>query len=246
MGHDHHAVQCYIIAAVAGSVPHKFLTAIHVLLDFRYLAQVPSFTTQSINRVASALQEFHNHKESIVSDWQIPKLELLQSIVLSIHQSGAVMQWSANITEHAHVDEIKVPAWAGNNQSYESQIVCHLDQLDKCFCFDLATHIWQQMNEGGNGEDSSESDKDEEHEVDMEKTHLLGYSTLTHRPPDYFTISAALLGAESSVQKPYRMFATSTTGFHLATKPSLQLTIDEAASAYCNGPYFFTTCCSIA
>ncbi|KAI5985785.1 hypothetical protein EDD15DRAFT_2373881 [Pisolithus albus] len=201
-GRDHHAVQRYIIAAVAGSVPCKFLTAIHALLDFHYLAQVPSFTTQSIHRVASALQEFHNHKESI-------------SIVLSIHQSGAVMQWSADITKHAHVDEIKVLAWACNNQSYESQIVCQI-----------------QMNEGGNGEDSSESDEDEEHEVDMEKTHLSGYSTLTCRPPDYLTISAALLGAESSVQKPYHMFAMSTTGFHLATKPSLQLTVDEAASTY--------------
>ncbi|KAI6000083.1 hypothetical protein EDD15DRAFT_2160336, partial [Pisolithus albus] len=211
--------------------------AIRVLLDFRYLAQALSFTTQSIHRVASALQEFHNHKESIVSqgvrgDWQIPKLELLQSIVPSIRQSGAVMQWSADITEHAHVDEIKVPARAGNNQSYESQIVRHLDRLDKCFRFDLATRIWQQTNEGGNGEDSSESDEDEEHEVDTEKTHLSGYSTLTRRPPDYFTISAALLGAESSAQKPYRTFAMSTTGFHLATKPSLRLTVDEAASAY--------------
>ncbi|KAI5996700.1 hypothetical protein EDD15DRAFT_2364796 [Pisolithus albus] len=226
-------------AAVAGSVTRKFLTAICALLDFHYLAQVPSFTTQSIDRVASALQEFHNHKESIVSqgmqgDWQLPKLELLQSIILSICQSGAVMQWLANITEHSHVDEIKVLAWAGHNQSYESQIVHHLNRLDKCFCFDLATHIWQQMNEGGNGKDSSESDKDEdeEHKVDMEKTHLSGYSTLTCQPPDYFTISAALLGAESSVQKPYCTFAMSTTGFHLATKPSLQLTIDEPASAY--------------
>ncbi|KAI6109304.1 hypothetical protein EDD16DRAFT_1487249 [Pisolithus croceorrhizus] len=66
-GHDHHAIQCYIIATVAGSVPHKFLMAIHMLLDFHYLAQAPSFTMQSINRVASALQEFHNHKEAIVN-----------------------------------------------------------------------------------------------------------------------------------------------------------------------------------
>ncbi|KAI6016366.1 hypothetical protein PISMIDRAFT_120226, partial [Pisolithus microcarpus 441] len=54
-GCDHHTVQCYIIATVAGSVPCKFLTAIFVLLDFHYLTQVPSFTTQSIDRVASAL-----------------------------------------------------------------------------------------------------------------------------------------------------------------------------------------------
>jgi Plavaka transposase len=65
-GHDHHAVQHYIIAAVAGSVPCKFLTAIHALLNFCYLAQAPSFTTGSIERVASALQEFHNCKDAIM------------------------------------------------------------------------------------------------------------------------------------------------------------------------------------
>ncbi|KAI6107691.1 hypothetical protein EDD17DRAFT_1482275 [Pisolithus thermaeus] len=67
-GRDHCAVQCYIIAAVAGSVPCKFLIAIHALLDFHYLAQVPSFTTQSLEKVASSLQEFHNHKEAIMSE----------------------------------------------------------------------------------------------------------------------------------------------------------------------------------
>ncbi|KIK19388.1 hypothetical protein PISMIDRAFT_107736 [Pisolithus microcarpus 441] len=66
-GRDHCAIQCYIIAAVARSVPCKFLMAIHVLLDFHYLLQAPSFTMQSIDRVASALQEFHSHKEAIVS-----------------------------------------------------------------------------------------------------------------------------------------------------------------------------------
>ncbi|KAI6113305.1 hypothetical protein EDD17DRAFT_1453834, partial [Pisolithus thermaeus] len=139
---DQHAVQHYIIAAVAGSVPHKFLIAICTLLDFCYLAQVPSFATQSLEKVASSLQEFHNHKEAIVSegiqvDWQIPKLELLQSVVQSIWQSGVVMQWSADITEHAHIEEIKVPAHAGNNQNYNNQIVCHLNWLDKCLHFDL-------------------------------------------------------------------------------------------------------------
>ncbi|KAL4068428.1 hypothetical protein V8B97DRAFT_2024968 [Scleroderma yunnanense] len=68
-GHDHHSPHCYIIGI--------FLKAICTLLNFCYL-------TQSIERVATSLQEFHNHK-----------LELLQS-------SGVVMQWSVDITQHAH------------------------------------------------------------------------------------------------------------------------------------------------
>ena len=120
--------------------------AVRALLDFRYFAQAPVFTTHSLDRVTAALQEFHDNKNAIIShgarvNWEIPKLKLLQSVVPSIHQSGAMMQWSADITEHAHVEEIKLPARAGNNQNYYSQIMRHLDRLEKCFRFDLATYI---------------------------------------------------------------------------------------------------------
>ena len=235
-GRDHRAVQRYIIAAVAGSVPRKLLTAVRALLDFRYLAQAPSFTTQSLEKVASSLREFHDHKDAIVhegirTDWQIPKLELLQSVVSSIRQMGAVMQWSADITEHAHVEEIKVPARAGNNQNYNNQIARHLDRLDKCLRFDLATYIQQNVDQRTDGEDFSDPGADEEHEPDGED-HLPTYST-TRRFPDYFSISASLLlGKMPSAPRPYRTFATPTAGFHLASKPSLRLAVDEAAIAY--------------
>ena len=238
-GRDHRAVQRYIIAAMAGSVSREFLKAICALLDFWYLAQAPLFTTQSIERVASALQEFHDHKDSILKqsvrdNWKIPKLKLLQSVVPSIRQSGAVIQWSADITEHAHINEIKVPARASNNQNYYSQISHHLNQLDKCSRFDLATYIEEHIDKGRDDDEGfSNSGEDKDHEPAAEKVQLAGYSTPTRQTPDYFSISASLLhGTKPSVPKPYCMFATSTTGFHLATKPSSQLTVDEAATAH--------------
>ncbi|KAI6038075.1 hypothetical protein EDC04DRAFT_2604354 [Pisolithus marmoratus] len=212
-GHDHHAVQCYITAAVAGSIPCKFLIAIHALLDFCYLAQAPSFTTQSLEK--------------------IPKLELLQSVVPSTQQSGVVMQWSVDITEHAHIEEIKVLACAGNNQNYNNQIVCHLDWLDKCLCFDLAAYIQQHVDQlGTDNESFSNSDAEEGYELDGEG-YLSVYSTLTHQIPDYFSISTSLLLRKiPAAPKPYHTFATLMTSFHLATKPSLWLTVDEASVAY--------------
>ncbi|KIJ18220.1 hypothetical protein PAXINDRAFT_27391, partial [Paxillus involutus ATCC 200175] len=49
--------------------------------------------------------EFHDNKDAIMhhgawTNWEVPKLELLQSMVPSIIQSGAVMQWTVNVTEH--------------------------------------------------------------------------------------------------------------------------------------------------
>jgi len=61
----------------------------------------------------------------------------------------------------------------------------------------------------------------------------LEYSTPTCRIPNYFTLSSVLLlGAKPSTPKPYRTFATSTTSFHLATKPSSWSSVNEAATAY--------------
>ena len=139
------------------------------------------------------------------------------------------MQWSADITEHAHVEEIKIPARAGNNQNYYSQITHHLDRLEKCFRFDLATYIDRHTDQPP-GFSEDELDGDDEHEPDTETSALAGYHTPTCSIVDYFAISSTLQqGLFPSAPRPFRMFATSTTAFHLATKPSSRLTINEAA-----------------
>ncbi|KAL4072388.1 hypothetical protein V8B97DRAFT_2023552 [Scleroderma yunnanense] len=131
---DHHSSQHYITGIVA----------------------VPLFTTKSIERVATSLQEFHNHK-----------LELLQSVVSSICPLDAIMQWSANITEHVHVKEIKILA---------------LTYIEEC-----ADQLVDEDN------DFFDSREDDEHGPDTEKDHFSGLSTLVCQIPNYFAISLALL-----------------------------------------------------
>jgi hypothetical protein len=50
--------------------------------------------------------------------FQIPKLELLQHVMLSICASGAPIQWSTDVTKHAQVTERTNPACTSNNQNY--------------------------------------------------------------------------------------------------------------------------------
>ena len=128
MGPDHHAVQRYIIGVIAGAVPLKFLMAISALLDFWYLTQMPCFDDNILNKIKALLDAFHENKSAIISaggrqgsngplnHWQIPKIELLQHVIPFICASGAIMQWTADITEHAHVTKIKQPAQSRNNQ----------------------------------------------------------------------------------------------------------------------------------
>ncbi|KIK12449.1 hypothetical protein PISMIDRAFT_120875, partial [Pisolithus microcarpus 441] len=205
-----------------------FLTAICTLLDFQYLAQVPSFTDHSLANLEKCLWEFHDHKDVIVhagawrDSWAIPKLELLQSVVLSIHLSGAVMQWSADVTEHAHVQEIKVPTHAGNNQDYYSQRSRYLDHSEKCFHFDIATFWQSQVNKVSQNKDDEDFKRDNEHEPDSEDSSLSDYMTTICPIGNYFAVAEALqCRCIPAAIKPCCTFSTAMTTFHLASKPSL-------------------------
>ena len=235
MGHDHHAIQCYIIGIVTSTVPPQFLTAICGLMDFCYLGQMPSFDESALTKLAGALQSFHDNKEAIISTgvcshFNIPKLELLQHVVPSIQASGAVLQWSADVTEHAQVTEIKKPACAGNNQNYYSQITRHLDRTEKCACFDTATHILSLREDVGDG---GEEDEDHEHEPDEETENTSPYPPPTHKVLNYFDIVSSLSnGNFPDSPKPFRTFASSTTAVNLAVKPSHRMSIDGASELF--------------
>lgn len=242
-GRDHRSVQRYLVGIIAGAMPRAFVTAIRALADFRYLAQAPKFSDDTLNVLSAALQEFHTHKNAIsragartgkrgpINNWEIPKLELLQSVVTSIRAAGPVMQWSADVTEHAHVTEIKTPARSGNNQNYSAQISRHLDRSDKCFRFDLATYIETLVDDPPDLDDEDESH--EGHEPEIETVVLENYGTPTRRVVDYFSIAERLRsGASPDAPRPHRTFATTTTAFHIGVKPSHRLTVDETAEAY--------------
>ena len=139
------------------------------------------------------------------------------------------MQWTTDVTEHAHIDEIKVPARAGNNQNYYSQIARHLDRLDKCFQFELATYV----KEHHSTDEGFIEDFEEDHKPDTEKLSISEYNTPTCPLMDYFSTSSALLeGSDPAAPKPFHMFMTLTTVFHLATKPLLWLSVAEATVKY--------------
>ena len=229
-GRDHRSIQRYILCTVAGAVPLRFLAAIRALLDFRYLAQMPVFDEHTLAKLDAALASFHTHKHAILAagarseHFRIPKLELMHHVVPSIHASGAPMQWSADVTEHAHVTEIKNPARAGNNQNYYAQIARHLDRSDKCFRFDLATGIASSHDSHS---DCIDDPADEDHEPDDEESHTLLYHSPTRKIVDYFKIADTLNAPHSK-----RTFASRSTAIHLATKPHLRMTVDEAAALF--------------
>lgn len=143
-GREHRGLQRYILGVIAGAVPLKFIICIRTLLDLHYLAQMPNVPTDTLEEIEAALKTFHNFKKVIldskyrvgkkntpINHFEIPKLELLHSVVVCIKWSGALPQWSADCTERSHINLIKKPKSKTNGIEYNSQICRSLDRSEK-------------------------------------------------------------------------------------------------------------------
>jgi hypothetical protein len=260
-GRDHRNVQRYIVPIIADAVSKKFMLCIRALSDFRYLAQSRSIDTYTLAEISNALDIFHQNKHAILAagarvgtgntpldHFFIPKLELLHSVVTSICQSGVPIQWSADATERAHIDVIKIPSENTNNGQYGPQICKHLDRDEKRRLFDLATAIHEA---GGNLEsllyDSAGSHGDENGErLDEELnedwvTELDTVATVcgpSRKEVNLFAAAGALvarslLGGATSIPQPLRAFSTLRAAFNLNRKPDIpKISIDALAQLY--------------
>ncbi|KAJ3834116.1 hypothetical protein F5878DRAFT_545408 [Lentinula raphanica] len=153
-GRDQREIQRYVVTVVAGATSNRFLLAIRALCDFRYAGQAPRFNDTTAVRVQRALDEFHEVKDEVLKlggrlnskgepleNWEIPKLEFMQSVFPSIKASGPIIQWDANKTERAHITMVKLPARSGNGREYKIQICRELDLHSRMRHFDLMTSM---------------------------------------------------------------------------------------------------------
>ncbi|KAG2359046.1 hypothetical protein BDR07DRAFT_1378973 [Suillus spraguei] len=84
-----------------------------------------NFSLDTLLKPCISLTTFHWLKHAIVDagacrgkrgedkPWAIPKLELLQGVIPSIYSHGAIVQWSADPTEHAHIKVVKESSGQG-------------------------------------------------------------------------------------------------------------------------------------
>lgn len=258
-GREHRDVQRYLLPVIAGAAPKDFIVAVRALIEFRYLAQAPVIDDITCDKIQAALALFHANKSSIagarvgsrnqpINNWYIPKLELMQSVVPNIRLNGVPMQWSADITEHAHITEIKDPAKAGNNQNYESQITRNLDRADKCSRFDLATSVceagvgfgYRSAAERILDDNDDDGLADDDLEINTTSNLLDKITPVSRiagpirRLNNYFDEAQRLLdGGAPTAPTPYRTFAIGSTAFHLTRDPNVaRIPIDDAAKNY--------------
>jgi hypothetical protein len=195
-------------------------------------------------------------KNRPIENWHIPKLEFLQSVVRSIRASGALIQWSADVTEHAHIEVVKEPSRAGNNQNYEEQICRTLDRADKARRFEIATSTREaemevaSRNRSAEGSDDDDDEDEDEDDLPSDsdlRTDLRYLHTTPPHPPtpkrafgagrerkDYFQQAKRLLQQrKDSTPFPLRTFSIPSTAFHLTRDPAYkQMSLDDAAAKF--------------
>ena len=259
-GREHRDIQRYILGLIADSVRPEFVVCIRALLDLRYLSQLHDINTDILDDIARALETFHEFKQIIldlglhvgkkgnqIPHFEIPKLELLQSIVPSIMWSGALPQWSADVTERLHIDLIKKPRDNTNNIDYYSQICRHLDRDEKRRHFDLATAIHTAANVHAplfrqiplsrrTAEPDWMFDTCDANGDSMDWKSELPQVAQTYGPPrpvtDFFTIAAGIQAQQPPPPFP-RTFATSTTAFHLNLRANTSCaSIEDVAAQF--------------
>ncbi|KAG1776681.1 hypothetical protein EV702DRAFT_1198051 [Suillus placidus] len=218
----------------------------------RYLVQSLVIDDILLAHISATLDEFHANKDAIIEggfrrgqrggvieNWYIPKLELMQSIVPSIRNTGVPLQWTADTTEHAHITEIKDPARMSNNNNYDPQICRHLDRADKCRRFDLTMSLLNNLpdstQQGSDdiGNVDANVDFDVDDDLDIPADLMATIKCPGHSCPitNYFEIAKVLQHREvGTIPVPLRSFVVKRTVFHLTYDPSIRnLSVDDAA-----------------
>ena len=152
-GRDHRALEALIVAVAAGAVPDQVLCAIRSLIEFIFQAQDLYHYEETFRSLQNALQQFHLNKQSIIDaggrkgksgvipHFEIPKLELMQSVARSIRAMGAAYQWTSDITERCHITLVKRPYRLSSPRDFHLQCCRYLDREEKIRLFSLYTTI---------------------------------------------------------------------------------------------------------
>ena len=232
-GREHRDLQRYILGIIAGAVPDEFTICMRALLDLHYLAQMPHVPIDALEEIEAALKIFHDYKKIIldsgyrvgkknspINHFEIPKLELLHSVVAAIKWSGSLPQWSADRTERSHIDMIKKPKSRTNGIEYNSQICRSLDRSEKLRLFDLATAIC-----------ALEPDA-----MFEEQDWASALETVEHTGPPRAVSNLFRQLPPSNNPSPrflLHTFSTSTTAFHFNLRPNAsKVSLDDCSTTF--------------
>jgi hypothetical protein len=112
------------------------MKAVRALLDFLYLAQFTSHTSETIHWLQDSLTTFHNNKGIFIdlgvqNHFNIPKLHSLTHYESSIWLFGTMDNYNTEQSEHLHINMAKDAYCATNHKDEYPQMMNWLEQQEK-------------------------------------------------------------------------------------------------------------------
>src|SRR5258708_7598556 len=122
---------------VAGGMDSaRIIKAVHALLDFLFLAQYESHTSDTISWMQDQLRQFHENKVvfldlSMRMQFNLPKLHSLSHYTSSIELFGTTDNYNMEQLERLHIDLVKDAYCATNHKEEYSQMTKWLERHEK-------------------------------------------------------------------------------------------------------------------
>ncbi|KAH9923403.1 uncharacterized protein BXZ73DRAFT_91440 [Epithele typhae] len=141
-GKEHAAICRFLLGLIVdlplrdGFSPIRLVRAVRSILDFLYLAQYPSHTSDSLDLLKAALRSFHDDKDIFVAlgiriHFKIPKLHSLDHYPFSITLFGTTDNYDTQYTERLHIELTKDAFRATNRKDVFSQMTLWLERREK-------------------------------------------------------------------------------------------------------------------
>ena len=143
-----HAEICKVLLGLIIGLPlpdnrssGKLLCAVRGILDFLYLAQLPSHTDETLCDMTAALDAFHMNKSIFIElgirdDFNFPKLHSLLHYTSSIRLFRTTDNYNTEHSERLHIDLAKDVYAATNRKDELAQMVTWLWRMEKITRFD--------------------------------------------------------------------------------------------------------------
>ena len=141
-GKEHKAICRILLGLVVdlslpgGRASSRVIKAVRALLNFLYLAQFLSHTTDTLRHLQDSLRLFHENKAVFVDlgtrrNFNIPKLHSLLHYVSSITLFGTTDNYNTEQTERLHIDLAKNAYRATNRKGEYIQMTTWLERREK-------------------------------------------------------------------------------------------------------------------
>ena len=116
--------------------PRRIIAVVWAVLDFLFLAQLPSHTTTTLARLDDALARFHDNKDVFVdlgirNHFNLPKIHCMIHYSESIRLFGSTDNYNTKQTERLHIDIIKDAYIATNHKDEYIQMATWQQRREK-------------------------------------------------------------------------------------------------------------------